>query len=105
MPAVVGPEELVPEAPLQPDRQADPVAAQHEPDQGERPDEAAHRTGSSTTSPNNVAIVVPRARAAGYQALYGYILADNADMLQLAERLGFRELSRDGSEVVVMRSL
>jgi acetyltransferase len=45
------------------------------------------------------------ARAAGYQALYGYILADNADMLQLAERLGFRELSRDGSEVVVMRSL
>ncbi len=45
------------------------------------------------------------AREAGYQALYGYVLADNADMLQLAERLGFREVSRDGTEVVVVRRL
>jgi acetyltransferase len=45
------------------------------------------------------------AREAGYQALYGYVLADNADMLQLAERLGFREVSRDGAEVVVVRRL
>jgi acetyltransferase len=45
------------------------------------------------------------ARAAGYSALYGYILADNRDMLDLAERLGFRETSRDGTEVAVMRQL
>jgi acetyltransferase len=44
------------------------------------------------------------ARAAGYTALYGHILADNRDMLRLAEHLGFREVSRDG-EVSVMRSL
>jgi acetyltransferase len=45
------------------------------------------------------------ARAAGYSALYGYILADNRDMLDLAERLGFKETSRDGTEVAVMRQL
>jgi acetyltransferase len=45
------------------------------------------------------------ARAAGYAALYGYILADNREMLDLAERLGFSETSRDGTEVVVMRQL
>jgi L-amino acid N-acyltransferase YncA len=45
------------------------------------------------------------ARAAGYKALYGYILADNRDMLDLAERLGFKETSRDGTEVAVMRQL
>jgi acetyltransferase len=44
------------------------------------------------------------ARAAGYTALYGHILADNRDMLRLAEHLGFREVSREG-EVSVMRSL
>lgn len=45
------------------------------------------------------------AHAAGYAALYGYILADNREMLDLAERLGFSETSRDGTEVVVMRQL
>ena len=42
---------------------------------------------------------------AGYQALYGHILADNHDMLQLAARLGFTESSREGNEVVVVRRL
>jgi acetyltransferase len=45
------------------------------------------------------------ARAAGYEVLNGYILADNRDMLDLAERLGFKETSRDGTEVAVMRQL
>jgi acetyltransferase len=44
------------------------------------------------------------AREAGYEALYGYILAGNRDMLQLALRLGFAEVSR-ADEVVVMRKL
>ena len=44
------------------------------------------------------------ARTAGYTALYGHILADNRDMLHLAEHLGFREVSREG-EVSVMRAL
>jgi acetyltransferase len=44
------------------------------------------------------------AREAGYEALYGYILADNRDMLQLAAKLGFAEVSR-ADEVVVMRRL
>ena len=44
-------------------------------------------------------------REAGYQALYGYILADNHEMLELAQHLGFTETSRDASEVVVMRRL
>ena len=44
------------------------------------------------------------AREAGYEALYGYILADNRDMLQLASKLGFAEVSRE-DEVVVMRRL
>ena len=44
------------------------------------------------------------AREAGYEALYGYILADNRDMLQLALKLGFAEVSR-ADEVVVMRKL
>jgi acetyltransferase len=44
------------------------------------------------------------ARDAGYEALYGYILADNRDMLQLASKLGFTEVSRS-DEVLVMRKL
>jgi acetyltransferase len=43
------------------------------------------------------------ARAAGYEALYGHILADNRDMLDLAARLGFAEASRDGEVTVVRR--
>ena len=45
------------------------------------------------------------ARDAGYRALYGYILADNREMLELAHRLGFAEASRDGGEVAVVRKL
>ena len=45
------------------------------------------------------------AREAGYQALYGYILADNREMRELAHRLGFTEASRDASEVAVVRKL
>jgi acetyltransferase len=45
------------------------------------------------------------ARAAGYQALYGHILADNRDMLDLAARLGFAETDRGGAEVSVVRRL
>ncbi len=45
------------------------------------------------------------ARAAGYEALYGYVLAGNRDMLDLAGRLGFVEISRDGNEVIVTRRL
>lgn len=36
---------------------------------------------------------------------YGNILADNHDMLQLAARLGFSEVSRGGNEVMVVRHL
>jgi acetyltransferase len=45
------------------------------------------------------------ARAAGYTALYGYILQANHEMLDLAERLGFVEESRTGSDVTVVRKL
>jgi len=45
------------------------------------------------------------AREAGYQALYGYILDANREMLDLAERLGFVQSSRTGHEVSVVRSL
>ncbi len=45
------------------------------------------------------------AREAGYTALYGYILPDNVDMLQLANRLGFREVASEAAEVTVMRAL
>ena len=45
------------------------------------------------------------ARAAGYRALYGHILADNRDMLTLAERLGFRLAGRDGAAITVVREL
>ena len=45
------------------------------------------------------------AREAGYEALYGHILEANHDMLALAARLGFHEVSRSGSEVSVVRRL
>jgi acetyltransferase len=45
------------------------------------------------------------AREAGYEALYGHILEANHDMLALAARLGFHEVSRAGSEVSVVRRL
>jgi acetyltransferase len=45
------------------------------------------------------------ARDAGYEALYGYVLADNHEMLQLAQRLGFEEVGRDTAEVTVVRRL
>ena len=49
--------------------------------------------------------LVGAARAAGYEALYGHILGANRDMLDLAERLGFTEEGRDGSQVTVVRRL
>lgn len=45
------------------------------------------------------------ARAAGYEALWGYILAENHEMLELSARLGFRESGDDGSELRVVRRL
>jgi acetyltransferase len=45
------------------------------------------------------------ARDAGYEALYGYILQANHDMLDLARRLGFAEETRTGSDVTVVRRL
>ena len=45
------------------------------------------------------------ARAAGYTALYGYILDANREMLDLAARLGFVEDGRDGNQVAVVRRL
>jgi len=45
------------------------------------------------------------AREAGYRALYGHILAENREMLDLAMRLGFTESARDGSEVTVLHRL
>ena len=45
------------------------------------------------------------AREAGYEALYGYILAENRSMLELATALGFVETANDGAEVTVMRRL
>ncbi len=45
------------------------------------------------------------ARGAGYQALYGQILQENPEMLQLAAHLGFTEQAREGSEVTVVLPL
>jgi acetyltransferase len=45
------------------------------------------------------------ARAAGYQALYGFILEANREMLDLAQRLGFVEEARTGTDVTVVRRL
>ena len=45
------------------------------------------------------------ARHAGYEALNGYILEANREMLDLARRLGFVEESRTGTDVTVVRRL
>ncbi|HZQ74151.1 MAG TPA: bifunctional acetate--CoA ligase family protein/GNAT family N-acetyltransferase [Burkholderiales bacterium] len=45
------------------------------------------------------------ARDAGYEALYGYILEANREMLELARRLDFHEASRTGTDVTVVRRL
>jgi acetyltransferase len=45
------------------------------------------------------------ARNAGYRALYGRILDDNKEMLDLAARLGFTRQAREGTELVVVRPL
>jgi acetyltransferase len=45
------------------------------------------------------------ARAAGYTALDGIILAANSDMLELVAQLGFVRMGRDGDTVTVMRQL
>jgi acetyltransferase len=45
------------------------------------------------------------AREAGYEALYGHVLADNRDMLELARHLGFEVLERDGAELTMARRL
>jgi len=45
------------------------------------------------------------ARRAGYQALYGRILDDNREMLDLAAKLGFTRQARDGTELIVVRPL
>ena len=45
------------------------------------------------------------ARDAGYEALYGYILQANHEMINLALRLGFVEESRTGTDVTVVRRL
>src|SRR6185295_14674650 len=46
-----------------------------------------------------------RARHAGYAALYGRVLDENKEMLELAARLGFVAHSRDGAELIVVRHL
>lgn len=46
-----------------------------------------------------------QASRAGYRALYGHILRANRQMLELAQRLGFTEHSREGIEVTVVRPL
>jgi acetyltransferase len=45
------------------------------------------------------------ARSAGYKALYGRILDDNKEMLDLAARLGFTRHAREGTELIVVRPL
>jgi acetyltransferase len=45
------------------------------------------------------------ARAAGYEALYGHVLAENLEMLELAARMGFAEAARSGQETTVVRRL
>ena len=47
-----------------------------------------------------------QAKRAGYRALYGHILQANHDMLDLAPRLGFKDIERaEGGEVTVVRKL
>ena len=45
------------------------------------------------------------ARDLGYQALYGFVLAENLEMLNLVERLGFRPAERDGAALELVRQL
>jgi acetyltransferase len=45
------------------------------------------------------------ARAMGYEALVGYVLAENRDMLELVTRLGFHPSDRDGAALTLVRSL
>ena len=45
------------------------------------------------------------ARDAGYEALYGYVLVDNLEMLGLAEKLGFRVVGRDLNELTLSVAL
>jgi acetyltransferase len=45
------------------------------------------------------------AQAAGYRALEGHILDENAEMLQVARRLGFTDLERQDGVVSVRRTL
>ena len=45
------------------------------------------------------------ARAAGYDSLYGYVLAENLEMLELARRLGFEIVGRDLAELTLARRL
>jgi acetyltransferase len=45
------------------------------------------------------------ARAAGYEALYGHVLAENREMLDLAARMGFVDAAREGAETTVVRRL
>jgi acetyltransferase len=45
------------------------------------------------------------ARKAGYKALYGTILGDNQEMIELVHRLGFVHDSRDGASVTVVNRL
>jgi acetyltransferase len=45
------------------------------------------------------------ARKAGYKALYGNIMEANHEMLDLAQRLGFTQESRDGADVTVVSPL
>jgi acetyltransferase len=42
---------------------------------------------------------------AGYEALYGHVLADNVETLQLARRLGFEIVGRDLSDLTLERRL
>jgi len=45
------------------------------------------------------------ARAAGYRALYGHILQANHAMLDLAQRLGFKQVSMEDGEATLVRDL
>lgn len=45
------------------------------------------------------------ARDAGYEALFGYMLADNRGMIELAARLGFSPAGRDGAALAMVRQL
>jgi acetyltransferase len=54
---------------------------------------------------NLLARLCDAARAAGYEALLGHVLAENHEMLDLAARMGFVEAAREGAETTVVRRL